>query len=580
MNEIKLKSVNWTKKLFLGTLILGLGACTFKKEEKDNGKSEIKVGETALRATSSEENTEDFDAIASGVEKYYGPYEFKERRFGYKIKDLAREYREKVSSAQSEAEAFGYYAQFLGALRDGHVSIRPSSVGEAAYNFKTPNLVASPIGDRFILAVVDPSLAIDNIAVGDELLTVDDQPPRDLALEIAKYQSVGNDLSDLLQSARIFNRPAWMHTLKPTRPYTEIQIKKSNGLVLKKKLIWKKEATVGNEPKLIPYGTNQTQISTTLLELKEAGLESIGAVNPFFANNIVRTVFGLKRVRPTAETMAEFKVSAPAVEMVYSGIYKYQGKTILLVRNPSYAPSYPDLSELVRAYAAVLYDYKDLADVLVIDQTHNPGGSVQYVLDLFSLYSKQQAKSMVQFFNADRKWMSVLAAEAAGLQATNSHLALIALDIKNLIESSYDQGMKITPTPVGFNGEFYLDAKAIWSKPILVLIDQVSGSGGDAFPMLMKANGVAKLFGQRTMGLGGNVEAIVTLPVSGGSVRLTRGLFTTYSPEGEYPDNTLIENNGVTPDISYEHNIEDARRGYVNYFNTFSSEAIKLLATP
>jgi C-terminal processing protease CtpA/Prc len=108
---------------------------------------------------------------------------------------------------------------------------------------------------------------------------------------------------------------------------------------------------------------------------------------------------------------------------------------------------------------------------------------------------------------------------------------------------------------------------------MLVLIDELAGSCGDAFPMLIKSNRIAKLFGKRTMGLGGNVEPF-TLQNSRTTVALTRGLFTSHKESEAYTDQDWIENNGVVPDISYEHTVEDTRKGFVEYVKTFSNEAI------
>ncbi len=113
-----------------------------------------------------------------------------------------------------------------------------------------------------------------------------------------------------------------------------------------------------------------------------------------------------------------------------------------------------------------------------------------------------------------------------------------------------------------------------WKKPMLVLIDELAGSCGDAFPMLVKSNKRAKLFGQNTMGLGGNVEKVAQLNHSRINIALTRGLFFP-SREGGADPSEVIENNGVAPDIEYAHSVSDIRAGYVNYVKAFSKKALE-----
>jgi C-terminal processing protease CtpA/Prc len=146
-----------------------------------------------------------------------------------------------------------------------------------------------------------------------------------------------------------------------------------------------------------------------------------------------------------------------------------------------------------------------------------------------------------------------------------------------ILESAYDKGLHLTEVPVTFGGSEYLPAASItFNKPILLLVDELAGSCGDILPALMKENKTATLFGERTIGLGGNVEQVITLPNSQISVNLTRGLFFVFNPTGEYDMKNAVENNGVTPDIHYQHTVKDVRAGYVEYFKSLSKAATAL----
>ena len=90
-------------------------------------------------------------------------------------------------------------------------------------------------------------------------------------------------------------------------------------------------------------------------------------------------------------------------------------------------------------------------------------------------------------------------------------------------------------------------------------IDELSGSGGDAFPSLMQGYGRAKLVGTRTMGAGGHVEQIPALYYSQISLNMTKSLFFR-------PDGVAVENNGAAPDFPYTITRDDFVYGYRNYF--------------
>jgi C-terminal processing protease CtpA/Prc len=188
---------------------------------------------------------------------------------------------------------------------------------------------------------------------------------------------------------------------------------------------------------------------------------------------------------------------------------------------------------------------------------------------------------MVQAMNADRVWIDSYRSFARFIDPTlESEYARELYYISTQIESAYDSFEPLS-VPVQFEGPNpYLEpSDFVWKKPLLVLIDELSGSGGDAFPMLLKSNRLARFFGERTMGLGGSVEPTVTLPNMQATLYLTRGLFTTYREDGQYTDASYIENSGVEPDLRYVLTVDDVRGGYVNYMTAFS-DVIWNMANP
>src|SRR5262249_50067569 len=65
-----------------------------------------------------------------------------------------------------------------------------------------------------------------------------------------------------------------------------------------------------------------------------------------------------------------------------------------------------------------------------------------------------------------------------------------------------------------------------YSKPMMVLVDEMSASGGDYFPATIQDNARGPLFGFRTMGAGGNVEDWEAGSYSQGFTRVTESLMS------------------------------------------------------
>lgn len=246
------------------------------------------------------------------------------------------------------------------------------------------------------------------------------------------------------------------------------------------------------------------------------------------------------------------------------------------MRQPTY--SVPDGDAYVATYKAILDQYDGLVSALVIDQTNNPGGSAFYAEKFVRLFAKQKTRGSVQRHNADRKWLQTYQAVAKEVDPTlQSEVARLFLHRAKLVEAAYDAGEPLTE-PMGLFGSEYLEPHAdyTWTKPVLLLANELAGSCGDIVPMLMQRNGLAKVFGERTMGLGGNVEDMPVLTNSRILMKMTRGLFTTYEPSGQYRAVDFVENNGIAPDLPFRPTVADARAGFVGYVKAFSDVAAAL----
>jgi tricorn protease len=113
-------------------------------------------------------------------------------------------------------------------------------------------------------------------------------------------------------------------------------------------------------------------------------------------------------------------------------------------------------------------------------------------------------------------------------------------------------------------------AQAIFG-PKVMIINQMSGSGGDALPWLFKKNAVGPLVGTRTWGglVGiGNYPALI----DGGTVTAPR--WAIYGTHGEWE----VENQGIAPDIDVPDDPALERLGHDPQLERAVAVALEALA--
>ena len=592
-----------TKIILALTVLLAL-AC---------GKQKNQIGATldlekslALREQSKQESLEDLEQLSQLVENHYAPLEYKERRFGYKWKDLVAKHRDMIQNSKSDAESFGILKKLLRNLEDGHVGIytlvgKPSIGTSHSLPFDV-----DAIGNGFYISKLEhPSIEKEiDIAVGDEVVEIGSDSPESLLNNIKKYESMGNELSDRRLAMFLTKRPLYMVDIAPKSARVTVKLKR-NDKFFERSFFWQ-TGILENEflkSYFKPQGnshlnseTNSELNSFTKMSLEKnlpsAYLRKVDDEIPFFYGKPLSEKYSLKRVFPNRETLE--KNGLPASKKGpnhFAAIYKYKGKNYLLIRQPSYMPE--NMEESLAWYKSVLEDYEPFVEGLAIDQTQNPGGMVMYANEFVSLFAKNNSRGLAFHYKADKKWLATfirVLANVALMKDGAQGIQIMKASVENAykgIEDSYDRNEKVTAEAFTlFNYPFLNNKhKAYFTKPIVMLIDENAGSCGDLVPLLMQKNGLARLYGQKTMGLGGNVEAVGVLPHSQAALRLTRSLFRfddgvdkKYLPDGKL-DSEFVENNGVSPDVPYKINIEDVRNGFVNYFEGFANELDQMART-
>jgi len=536
-----------------------------------------------LKRLTPQQGQQDLAELVALVEDYYGPLKFKEERFGIKVAALQASAAAEISKATSDDEIYGALAKFLAAFQDGHVDIEFPGHSTVPNNYKIP-IFLTPIEGKAIVASVESTAASFGLAEGDEVETIDGIPAMDLVKTIVKYKSLGNADSNAHLLARALNRPSHMTELRPKNDRAIIKGKKIDGTPFTIKPQWNVESVFDKRPEFAGdrlKGGLYFHGADDLNQISKGSLLTMGGTDPFFVTKQSTEKFRITKVSANADYLKKYEITDATQIPIFASLHRYDGKMILTVRQPTYQQAAAKIPEYIKHYKALLDQYEPLADVLVVDQTHNPGGNTDFEEGFFRLFTKENVPTLVQFMRADRKWIRLfeLAAKTADPTLKNE-TARDMLYRASEVEEAQERGEFLTPLPLSLSAtdESGPHADYRWKKPVLVLIDELAGSCGDIFPMLMKRNKLGTLFGKHTMGLGGSVETVGELTHSGAKVNLTRGLFTSYRADGKYEKKDFVENDGIEPDHKHEHTIADFRAGFVGYVEAFSKVAVKLEA--
>jgi C-terminal processing protease CtpA/Prc len=280
-------------------------------------------------------------------------------------------------------------------------------------------------------------------------------------------------------------------------------------------------------------------------------------------------------------------------------IYKEAGgKLVGYIRIPQYevdgiptdtatnTPYQRAIAEFARDVAL----FESTTDSLVIDQVNNPGGSVFYLYGLASMLATQPMQTALHRMSitqADAQAALVQIQQLASVKTDADAQKLITpdqtdgfpvgyefarftLDYDRFIVNQWNNGRKLTDAYWIGGVDQINPAETHYTKPILLLINNLDFSGGDFFPALMQDNKRVTIMGSRTSGAGGYVNDVpVPNNVGINAFRCTESI-------AERVNLNPIENLGVTPDVPYTMTENDFANNYADYVKAIKAEIVSL----
>lgn len=546
----------------------------------------IAVPSAFARPFTTAEKIADFRGFVNTLHAGYGPRDYKAQERGLALDVIANRYEAEVAATSSNKEFYYTIARFIAEFKDGHfgVNIPTDHVGSLPLGFDLVN-------GRVLLDWVDEERLPKSVFPferGDELVAFDGQPITEVLADVKRYIPSGSEqsITRIAAWSIAFRRGARLPVKTGELGRTAFVIAKTGrevavtpGLLRwdERGLPLSEQSDARGRAFAKPAGINYDELS-----VRENYQDFIGDgkrfERSFACNGGTRGTIPSDWVNP--EDPSDVRETVVIMAEPFLAYYHYDPRFegyVGYLRIPHYSPvdaagnREPEVRFAQYEYAVEILEANTKA--LIIDQDHNCGGSVTYLEQILGLFFNEPYQPM-QF--------QLLASEQSKLdfQSWLSEVPENTRDRKwleavlELISSTWEEGSSFLTEKTAITGRPLLPPNEItYTKPIIVLIDEIAGSGGDAFPGIMASRPQTKLLGTRTSGLGGHVEEFPRFPNSQTGGRYTKSLF--YRADG-----VPVENNGAVPAPGYEYTItyNDFVDGYREYQAFYLQKLLELVA--
>lgn len=501
----------------------------------------------------------DFQYLVSHIQSSYGPLEYKTKKRIVNVDKLIKKFTEKILKTTTNGQYYYTIREFVASFRDGHFTASIPTTQRASLPFRT-----EWVKGRVLIQASRPLPGNIQLSPGDEVLKINGKSVKTVMRRLKKYIGSGSKQTETRWAAWLLSiRPGSILPVPSGKVKVTVKLK-SSGKVVSTHLQW--------------------SVTGDFLDEKEDFLKENNNFQSFSASkqlsfNPIDNLSIAAKLKPLGDSFAEVtymcsastRIALPANATVItktpfvSYYYPTPQGNVGYLRLPHYFfGANADAVFANYAYAVSVLEENTVA--LVIDQDHNCGGSVSFLGDIVGLFIKEPVENAL-FKLVANKAMYISMKNSIDRSDSN----VLGFDMwKNFlsqVKETWLAGKHLTPK-ISLQ-KIYPNQETRYTKAIVVLTDEISGSGGDAFPALMQGYERAQIIGTQTSGLGGSVAAIPNLPFSQIGVRLTQSLF--FHPNGQ-----AIENNGVLPDLPYTITPKDFLGGYVDYREFYTKKALEL----
>ncbi len=517
----------------------------------------------------------DFQQLAALFAKNYAPYEWKVQVEKFDLYDIGP-WLDRVRATQTDLEFLDVCTRYVGSLNDGH----------ANFNFETDFIAR--LG--FAVDLYEEKALVEQInrtrlpvaqypfEIGDELISVDGRPVENWLRELSPYTPSAHARATRRFAANLITiRPqAVIPRAVELGESAQVVIQRQNGELATYSMPWVKSGTpifnVGPVPS--PRTSAKTAPKTAARAAEADAPPEYPRLLPNVPGFLMRaskrpeSILGYESVPPIWRLPQGFatRLGRSPIDYFYSGTFVSGGWRIGYIRIPTFFPDDPDgaFSQFVNE---VLYMERN-TDGLVVDVMRNGGGYPCYSTDLASLLIPYQHRAIGLEWRANLFILQSYLSNLETLKAARvpdwqiAYYEAIVGDLKQAYRENRGRSGPLPDCGISLELNPFTDSRGNivgYSKPLMVLTDELSASAAESFTAQIQDAGRAVVFGQRTSGLGGGTVGWDLTTYSEGTGRITIGMMNRKrlaEVEG-YPVAPYIENVGVHPDIVEDYMTRD-----------------------
>ncbi len=556
-------------------------------------------------------------AIFRTMSVAYAPREWKEEF--QDVRWSAKEEREAIIKAIQDNHNITikqFHKLLLNSLRkthDYHVSLTIFTQEKATLPF-----LLKPAGNRYFVVGVQEGLNLP-LEVGDEIITFGGRSVHKVVEDlIRKHSGNTKSLTEKIRTTQHLTIRLASFGYDVSKGKVVIGVKKKAAKNVQNiSMVWNYEPDhVSWSPirerfrrensldslEVLSFFSSELNISVEFMEEENGFLSSLLEKNMLFSQDEqVSQLAQKKGVDISRHTIGAMQSFLPKMGEVvqsipspfFNYIFEHKGKKIGYIRIKDYIQEMLGFRSMSDFFSDLIRVYDQQTDLLIIDQIHNPGGHIAYLYELVSMLITEpiavpkhsqvltvelvsEAKRVLELSSRELEKMVEDQFNSLGLQGDYIYgflskkelLRITKNDIRDVIDSyenSQTDSFLSTPISVLSDVIFPHFSGVSYSKPIVVLVDELSISGGDFFPAILQDGKRATIFGQTTAGAGGYARKINVSSHLG----ITELHFT--GSIAFRKDGSPIESKGVTPDVGYSLTPDD----YQNNFRSYKKALLK-----
>jgi hypothetical protein len=555
----------------------------------------------------------DLEVIKYHLEAGYAPAEWKKEYSGWDLDEAFEHSKDRIlATSFITTKQFQIIVRdFIRTMKDYHVDILFFSTEVSSLPFSVKGAEG-----RYFIQWIDPLRLPPShyaIRVGDELLEFGERQIKDVIeeLKIENSKSANSKTDQTLAEMKLTWRKGMAGDVVPQGPIMIKTRSSASGKIGNYQLCWSYTPEyVQNSLDFLPLydvisGLKPSQKAKEKIKLPQKMIASL--LQEVFAKQRADGGMGSRKsFLPMLGEQLWIKPETGNEDDLdwHAYIYRHpKGHSIGYIR----IPHYQGFRMHAHDFGEIINLMEEKTDALVIDQIHNPGGDVGFQYELASILAKEPMRSpyhrvkitqkevLEAYQSLERIRLIDLGLHGEGIDdysssenedgedgyhtskngvdpGVNYQEILFLKSYYELILEEWSKGHTLTrPTPIlGFDS-INPHPKYQYTKPILMLIDEMDFSGGDFVPAILQDNRRALLFGSRTAGAGGYVFSF-EFPNTHG-IRIC-----SYTASiAERVDLQKIENIGVIPDIEYQISADDLQNDFHGYVEAVNQSVHHLL---